>query len=81
MSDECMVFKNRFNKNNNIPFMLSCGDTLYSYCINFYSQAYIKEEFKCPNFCNMTKSLKIENKHLLFQILIKFLLQVNLMLR
>lgn len=62
--DQCMVCKNKFNKNNNIPFMLECGETLCSSCISYYTQAYTKEEFKCPYCCNMTKSTKRENKAL-----------------
>ena len=64
MSDQCMVCKNKFNKINNIPFLLQCGDTLCSSCINHYTQAYTKEEFKCPYCCNQTKSTKTENKAL-----------------
>ena len=44
--------------------MLSCGDAICSCCINYYTQAYTKEEFECPKCCNQAKSLKIEVKNL-----------------
>ena len=62
MSDSCMVCKNKYNKTEHIPYMLECGDTLCSKCINHYTAAYKKEEFKCPDCCNITKSLKKINK-------------------
>ena len=64
MSDQCMICQNKFNKSKYIPFLLECGDTLCSSCINYYTQAYTKEEFKCPYCCNQTKSTKTENKAL-----------------
>ena len=62
MSDECMVCKNKYNKSNNIPYMLECGDTLCSKCISHYTESYRNNVFKCPSCCNQTHSLNIENK-------------------
>lgn len=64
MSDECPACKIKYNRNTNVPIMLSCNDTICKLCINFYTQAYSKEFFECPICCNNTKSEKRENKAL-----------------
>lgn len=64
MSDECPACKIKYNRNTNIPIMLSCDDTICKLCINFFTQAYSKEFFECPVCCNNTKSEKKENKAL-----------------
>lgn len=60
----CPSCKIKFKKNQRIPYMLSCCDTICSFCINYYTQGYTKEEFECPICCSQTKSLKIEAKNL-----------------
>ena len=64
MSDVCPACKIKYNRNTNIPIMLSCNDTICKLCINFYTQAFTKEIFECPICCNNTKSEKRENKAL-----------------
>ena len=64
MSNNCPACKMKYKKNERIPYLLSCSDTICSQCINFYTKAYTKEEFGCPKCCNDVKSLKIENKAL-----------------
>lgn len=63
MSDKkCKVCKNYYNKNENKPFLLECGDTLCLKCIKGYKEALKKDVFECPTCCNNTKSLNVENK-------------------
>ena len=60
--NECKTCKKIYNKNENKPYILSCGDTLCLKCIKNYKQFLNKEEFECPKCCNITKSLGVENK-------------------
>lgn len=60
----CKTCQNMYNKNQNIPIILSCGDTLCSSCIKNYKDAMKKDVFECPKCCNDTHSLNIENKSL-----------------
>lgn len=60
--NECKTCKKLYNKNENKPIILSCGDTLCSSCIKSYKEFLNKDEFECPKCCNMTKSLNVENK-------------------
>lgn len=60
----CPTCNNQYNRGENRPIMLSCGDSLCSNCINEYTKIYKKDSFECPNCCNETKSLKVENKSL-----------------
>ena len=59
---ECPYCKNLFNKNENKPIILTCGDTLCLYCIKYNQEAIKKDEFDCPKCCNLTQSSGIENK-------------------
>lgn len=59
---ECKTCKKLYNRNDNKPIILSCGDTLCSACIKNYKEILHKEEFECPKCCNNTKSLNVENK-------------------
>ncbi len=61
-TNECSICKVIYNKNNNKPMMLECGDTLCSSCIKHYKESFQKDEFKCEQCCNITKATKIENK-------------------
>lgn len=63
-SSECSICKITYNRNNNKPIMLECGDSLCSSCIKSYKEAYKKEEFKCEQCCSITKSTNKENKAL-----------------
>ena len=58
----CKVCKNYYNKNENRPFLLECGDTLCLKCIKSYKEALEKDIFECPTCCTSTKSLNVENK-------------------
>lgn len=58
----CKTCQITYNKINNKPIILSCGDTLCSSCVNNYKNFLNKDEFECPKCCNMTKSLNVENK-------------------
>ena len=58
----CKVCKNYYNKNENRPFLLECGDTLCLKCIKNYKEALEKDTFECPTCCTNTKSLNVENK-------------------
>ena len=58
----CKVCKNYYNKNENRPFLLECGDTLCLKCIKNYKEALKKDIFECPTCCTNTKSLNVENK-------------------
>ena len=58
----CKVCKNYYNKNENRPFLLECGDTLCLKCIKNYKEALEKDIFECPTCCTNTKSLNVENK-------------------
>ena len=60
--NQCKTCTKTYNKNDNKPIILSCGDTLCSSCIKSYKEILDKEEFECPKCCNYTKSLNIENR-------------------
>ena len=65
MSNECPSCKMKYKKNERIPYLLSCQDTICSKCIKFNTEAYTKKEFKCPICCNENiKSLNMEIKAL-----------------
>lgn len=50
--NQCGYCKITYNKEVNIPIMLSCGDTICKKCINYKREALKKEEFDCPICCN-----------------------------
>lgn len=60
----CQTCNNQYNKGENRPIILSCGDSLCSNCIKKYKEIYKKDSFECPNCCNETQSTNIENKSL-----------------
>ena len=63
MSDEnCPLCFEKYNKEENKPFMLKCGDSLCLRCINYYKTEIGKEIFECPICCNETNSTGIMNK-------------------
>lgn len=65
MSNECPSCKMKYKKNERIPYLLSCQDTICSKCIKFNTEAFKKKEFKCPICCNENiKSLNMEIKAL-----------------
>ena len=71
MSNECPSCKMKYKKNERIPYLLSCQDTICSKCITHYTEAYTKETkekfkgFICPICCNKeVKSLNMEIKAL-----------------
>ena len=59
---ECPMCFKKYNKKENIPYMLGCGDTMCLKCINYFKEALQKTEFECPECCNTTKSSGIINK-------------------
>jgi len=58
----CKICKKLYNKNENKPFLLACGDTLCLACIKGYKDALNKDNFECPACCTDTKSTGFENK-------------------
>lgn len=64
--NQCGYCKITYNKEVNIPLMLSCQDTICKKCINYKieAEALKKEEFECPICCNTVKSLNIVVKAL-----------------
>lgn len=63
-SNQCGYCKFTYNKEINIPIMLSCNDTICKKCINFKIDAVKKEEFECPICCHNVHSLNIVVKAL-----------------
>ena len=61
--NECPLCFKKYNKTENQPFLLTCGDTMCLKCINYYKEALKKEEFECRVCCNNTKSSGIMNKN------------------
>ena len=59
---ECPMRLKKYNKKENIPYILGCGDTMCLKCINYFKEALQKTEFECPECCNTTKSSGIINK-------------------
>ena len=59
---ECPMCFKKYNKKENIPYILGCGDTMCLKCINYFKEALQKTEFECPECCNTTKSSGIINK-------------------
>ena len=62
--NQCGYCKITYNKEINIPIMLSCQDTICKKCINYKIEALKKEEFECPICCHNVKSLNIVVKAL-----------------
>ena len=60
---ECPICKCPYVKNERKAFILQCGDSSCSKCIDFYKSAG-KETFECQKCCHQTKSLNIENNAL-----------------
>ena len=59
---ECPQCRKNYNRNQNKPFIMKCGDTFCSSCIKkLIEQVYKKVPFKCPCCCNETESLNIIN--------------------
>ena len=61
-NNECPVCFKKYNKEENKPYILECGDTLCLKCINNYKEALQKETFECSKCCKNTKSLGIMNR-------------------
>lgn len=57
---ECPICKQEFDKINRKAFILLCGHSACSVCINFYKEA--KKELECGKCCHKTQSANIENK-------------------
>lgn len=58
----CPICKIQYDRNNRKAYILECGDSACSKCINFYKEA--KKELECGKCCNKTKALTVENKSL-----------------
>ena len=62
-SHSCKICKKLYNKNENKPFLLTCGDTICLACIKGYKEALNKDTFECPTCCcGDAKSTGFENK-------------------
>jgi hypothetical protein len=59
----CKLCKLPYDKNIRKAFMLECGHSACSKCINFYKDSG-KETFECGVCCNDTKATNFENKSL-----------------
>jgi hypothetical protein len=53
---ECPLCFNNFNNQENKPYLMTCGDTICSKCINYYEKNLEIDTFQCPTCCNDTKS-------------------------
>jgi hypothetical protein len=53
---ECPMCFKKYNKKENIPYILGCGDTMCLKCINYFKEKLQKTEFQCPECCDTTKS-------------------------
>ena len=62
--NQCGSCKITYNKEVNIPIMLSCQDTICKKCINYKIEGLKKEEFECPICCHNVHSLNIVVKAL-----------------
>lgn len=59
MSDgKCPICKEEYDKNTRKAFILLCGHSACSKCINFYKEA--KKEIECGKCCKYTQSANIE---------------------
>ena len=59
MSDgTCPICKEEYEKNTRKAFILLCGHSACSKCINFYKDA--KRELECGKCCKITQSANIE---------------------
>ena len=58
----CSLCKNLYDKDIHIPFLLGCGDTMCSKCINYYQEVFKQGKIECPICDQYTYSTKIENK-------------------
>lgn len=58
----CPICNIQYNRDNRKAFILECGHSACSQCINFYKDA--GKDLECGECCNKTKSLNIENKAL-----------------
>ena len=57
----CPVCREIYNKNKNKPYVLFCGHTLCSHCIELYKQISQKDRFECFKCCCITQSTNIVN--------------------
>ena len=61
MSDgTCPICKENFERSTRKAFILTCGHSACSKCINFYKEA--KKEIECGKCCKYTQSTNIENQ-------------------
>ena len=62
MSEEfkCPICKIEFNRNARKAFILLCGHSACSQCINFHKEA--KRDLECGKCCKITQSANIENQ-------------------
>jgi hypothetical protein len=58
----CPICNIDYDRNNRKAFILECGDSACSSCINFYKDS--GKELECGKCCRPTKSLNTENKAL-----------------
>ena len=61
-NNECPVCFKKYNKEENKPYILECGDSLCLKCIDSYKEILGKKIFECPICCQDTKSTGIMNK-------------------
>ena len=59
----CKSCKLPYDKNIRKAFMMECGHSICSQCINFFKEAQ-KKTIKCEECCNETQATNIENKSL-----------------
>lgn len=59
----CPLCGEEYEKETRKAFILRCGHSACSKCINFYKNAG-KKTFECGKCCNLTESADIENKSL-----------------
>lgn len=64
---ECPLCFKLYNNQNNIPFLLKCGDTLCLTCIKYHKEE-AKTSIECPTCCTNTESSGNTNKLLLDEI-------------
>ena len=55
---ECPICSKNYNNSINQPYILKCGDTICSKCINYYEKEG-KKTIECPVCCYETESTGI----------------------
>lgn len=57
---KCPICKIEYNRNNRKAYILLCGHSSCSECINFHKEA--KRDIECGKCCKLTQSANIENQ-------------------